>query len=112
MDKKITKGPRVRQHATGPQPIRTWHELTDRERDELLSPAQRRTLRLGFFGWEHRYVRASVAANMLGVSAAQFRKLGRELKIYRLSPKGQRLFLVRDVLLIKSDLPGVATGVR
>lgn len=108
---KITKRPRVRQHGTDAQRVRTWHELTDRERDELLSPTQRRTLRLGFFGWEHRYVRASVAANMLGVSAAEFGKLSRELEINELSAKGQRLFLVRDVLLVKADLHSRGKGV-
>ncbi|ANT49748.1 hypothetical protein [Mesorhizobium amorphae] len=106
MDKKITKGPRVRLHDTATQRARTWQELTDCERDELLSPSQRRALGLSILLWSHQYVRESVAATMLGLSTAQFRQLSREHahEIEKLEKKGQRHFLTRDVLLMKADL--------
>lgn len=115
MDKKIAKAPRVRLHYSASDRAGTWQELTDRERDEHLSPSQRGALGFPSFGWEHRYVPASVASNMLGVSTAQFRKLIRKHapEIDLLEIKGRRLFLTRDVLLMKADLPrGRGTGVR
>ena len=115
MDRTIAKRRRIRLRDPVSERAGTWQELTDCVRDELLSPSQRRALGFPSFGWEHRYVPASVAANMLGVSTAQFRKLIRKQapEIDQLEIKGRRLFLTRDVLLMKADLlRGRGTGVR
>ncbi|RWN24295.1 hypothetical protein [Mesorhizobium sp.] len=107
MDKKLTKAPHVRLHRTHAQRVRTWHELTECERDELLTPTERSTLGLWFFAWEYQFVRATVVATtMLGVSTAQFRKLLREYatEIDHLEIEGRRLFRTPDLLLMKADL--------
>jgi hypothetical protein len=93
---------------------RTWKGLIDDERNELFPPSQRRALGFGLFLWWRKYVPSSVAAAMLGVSIGEFRKLCREYadEIGQSDIGGRRLYLTRDILLIKAGLRGSDSGVK